>query len=61
MKISLDLDWDSVDNVTTENLLTHYRIVMAMIEDENRAMDLEYNTKLRDALKVVLDYFGIEV
>jgi hypothetical protein len=34
---------------------------MAMIEDENRAMDLEYNTKLRDALKVVLDYFGIEV
>lgn len=61
MGICVELDWDSVDEVTTENLYDHYRIVCAMIDDGNRVEDLEYNLKLKESLIVVLQHFGVNI
>lgn len=60
MGISVELDWDSVDDVTVKNLYDHYRIVCAMIENDDWSADLEYNTKLKDSLVIVLEHFGME-
>ncbi len=61
MKMQVELDWDTVDNITTESLKSHYKIITDMIEDEKRIVDIEYNKKLSEALKTVLDYYGVEV
>lgn len=61
MKMNIELDWDTVDNITTESLLSHYHIVSDMLVDPNRIVDYDYNLKLQNALAVVLDYFGIDV
>lgn len=61
MKLNIELDWDTVDDLTVKSLKSHYDIVTDMIADPHRIVDLDYNIKLQNALAVILDYFGLDV
>jgi len=60
---TFELDAEIVDLVAAQSLKDHYNMAVESMDDfvlhqKGHSDDYEYYTKLRDALKIVLDYYG---
>jgi hypothetical protein len=53
--INIKLDWDTADHIVVSCLETHYQYCL---EETSVDADSEYNLKLKESLKCVLEYFG---
>ena len=58
-----ELDFEIVDRMAVHSLKDHYNMAVESMDDfvlhqKGHPDDYEYHTKLRDALKIVLDYYG---
>ena len=58
-----ELDFEIVDRMAVHSLKEHYNMSVESMDDfvlhqKGHSDDYEYHTKLRDALKIVLDYYG---
>ena len=60
---TFELDTEIVDLIAAQSLKDHYNMAVESMDDfvlhqKGHTDDYEYNTKLRDALQIVLDYYG---
>ena len=59
----IELDNELVDNIGKVSLQEHYNYIVDSIDEfvlhqKGHPIDYEYNVKLKDALALVLDYYG---
>ena len=59
-----EIDSEIVDRMAIHSLKDHYNMTVKSMDDfvlhqKGHPDDYEYNTKLRDAFQIVLDYYGV--
>ena len=60
---AFQLDFETADRIAIESMKQHYNYTVKSMDDfvlhqKGHPDDYDYNTKLRDAFQIVLDYYG---